>query len=36
MKVPADQLRGLLGTSNVSFRPQTGMLAVVDQPLAAA
>jgi 3',5'-cyclic AMP phosphodiesterase CpdA len=35
MKVPDDQLRGLLGTSDISFRPQTGLLAVVDQTLAS-
>ena len=36
MKVPADRLRGLLGICGVEFRPQTGALAVVDQPLASA
>ena len=36
MKVPADRLRGLLGICDVDFRPQTGTLAVVDQPLASA
>ena len=36
MKVPADRLRGLLGICDVDFRPQTGALAVVDQPLASA
>ena len=36
MKVPADRLRGLLGICAVEFRPQTGALAVVDQPLASA
>ena len=36
MKVPADRLRSLLGICDVDFRPQTGTLAVVDQPLASA
>jgi 3',5'-cyclic AMP phosphodiesterase CpdA len=33
LKVPADQLRHLLGTTDVVFRGRTGTLAIVDQPL---
>jgi len=33
MKVPADQLRRLLGTTDVVFKGRTGTLAIVDQPL---
>ena len=33
MKVPADQLRRLLGTTDVVFTGRTGTLAIVDQPL---
>jgi Icc protein len=34
MKVPADQLRHLLGTTDVVFKRSAGTLAIVDQPLA--
>ena len=34
MKVPAERLRQVLGTSDIAFRPQDGILAIVDQPLA--
>lgn len=34
MKVPADRLRELLGTTDVTFRAGGGPLAVVDRPLA--
>ena len=34
MKVPAERLRQVLGTSDIAFSPQDGTLAIVDQPLA--
>ena len=34
MKVPAEQLRQVLGTSDIDFSPQAGTLAIVDRPLA--
>jgi plastocyanin len=36
MTVPAGQLRGLLGVTNVSYVPGQSTLAIVDAPLAAA
>jgi hypothetical protein len=33
MKVPADQLRHLLGTTDIAFKGRPGTLAIVDQPL---
>ncbi|MFO1047580.1 MAG: metallophosphoesterase [Geminicoccaceae bacterium] len=33
MKVPAERLRQLLGTSSIEFSPQAGALAIVDRPL---
>jgi 3',5'-cyclic AMP phosphodiesterase CpdA len=35
MKVPADQLRKLLGVTTVTYREGTSPLAIVDSPLAA-
>jgi hypothetical protein len=36
MKVPAGQLRQLLGTTDIAFRGRAGALAIVDHPLAEA
>jgi len=35
MKVPADQLRGVLGIANVQYVPGKHPLALIDRPLAA-
>jgi hypothetical protein len=34
MKVPAEQLRGVLGVRDVTFIQQGQSLAVIDRPLA--
>jgi hypothetical protein len=34
MKVPDEKLRGLLGITDITFRPGEQRLAIVDRPLA--
>ena len=36
LKVPPGELRRLLGTTDVVFRPHAGPLAIVDRPLAGS
>ena len=33
MKVPDDQLRGMLGIANVTFKQNEQRLAIIDSPL---